>query len=115
MTKVAKNSLKAKQNQNRVNLYRAWTSIRDSGRNQQPSASSNLNATQNSDTAFRNIHIRESIRRWALKFNISKRAINDLLKTLISFGMTSLPRDSRSLLETPRSVELKSLTNGKIW
>lgn len=120
MAKIMKNTLKAKQNRNRVSLHRAWNSIRNSNQmsseiNQQPSIFLNPNESQSNTTEFQNTHVRESLRRWALKFNISKRAVNDLLKILISFGMNSLPRDSRSLLTTPRSVEMKSLTKGKIW
>lgn len=115
MGKITKNTLKAIQNRNRVALHRAWTSIQNSDRNQHSIVFSNSSTSENNSTDFQTTHIRESLRRWVLKFNISKRAVNDLLNLLISFGFKSLPRDSRSLLTTPRSVELKSVTNGKIW
>lgn len=115
MAKIQKNTLKAKQNRNRVNLHRAWKSIYISDqRNSSVNQHSNSNQ-QDNRTDIRGPHLQESLRRWALNFNISKRAVNDLLKILISFGMSSLPSDSRSLLSTPRSIKLKSLTNGKIW
>lgn len=115
MAKTMKNTLKAKQNRDRVNLHRAWKRINFSNQiNSGNSQQSNANASQYDENDFKNNHICESLRRWALNFNISKRAVNGLLKMLISFGI-SVPSDSRTLLTTPRSVELKSLTNGEIW
>lgn len=62
-----------------------------------------------------NMDSKERIRHWALKYNISKRAVSELLKILISLGMVWLPEDSRTLLSTPRHIELSNLTNGKLW
>lgn len=122
MAKIMKNTIKAKQNRNRVNLHRAWKSIINTDQinrevNHRPSLFSNLNAPEHqiNTNDSQNAQIRESLRRWALRFNISKRAVSDLLKILILFGINSLPSDSRSLLSTPRAVALKSLANGKIW
>lgn len=115
MPKILKNTLKAEQNRNRVSLHRAWKSINQ--RNAVPSQPSNSNTSQTpiNGNNLQSAHFREALRRWALNFNISKRAVNGLLQLLISFGLNSLPSDSRSLLATPRSVELKSISNGKIW
>lgn len=57
----------------------------------------------------------EQLSYWAIKHNIAKRAVNDLLKILRSIGLIWLPTDSRSLCKTPRSVELTSLACGKYW
>lgn len=57
----------------------------------------------------------EQIRYWAVKHNIAKRAINDLLRILRSIGLIWLPTDSRSLCKTPRSTEVVSLAGGKYW
>lgn len=50
-----------------------------------------------------------------LQHNITRNALCDLLKILISFGLTWLPSDARTLLETPRNVEIIDAANGKLW
>lgn len=57
----------------------------------------------------------EKSRRWPLKYNIHHTAVTDLLKILISIVLTFLSKDSRSLLSTPRSIQLVNLSNGKLW
>ena len=52
--------------------------------------------------------INEDLRDGALKYNIAaSTALNDLLRILVSHGNHSLPIDSRSLLNTPRSVQVE--------
>lgn len=55
------------------------------------------------------------LRMWALKHNITRDAVCDLLKILISIGLNWLPADGRTLLETPKKIELKDSANGKLW
>lgn len=57
----------------------------------------------------------DELRSWAIQFYIKKRALSALLKILRSFGMPSLPADSRSLLKTPRSITIANLAGGKYW
>lgn len=45
----------------------------------------------------------ERIKNWAIEHRIKKRALNSLLKILISAGFKDLSPDSRTLLRTPRS------------
>lgn len=59
--------------------------------------------------------IRETLRKWALDYNITRRALNALLKILILNGMTTLPNDSRTLLSTPRKIAMIPFENGKFW
>lgn len=54
-------------------------------------------------------------RLWAIKHNITRIAMSELLKILISIGLNYLPTDPRTLLETPQNIELKDLANGKVW
>lgn len=56
------------------------------------------------------------IRSWAIQYNVQRRAVSALLKILIvSAQMTHLPKDSRTLLKTPRSVEIIDLAGGRYW
>lgn len=57
----------------------------------------------------------DALRLWAIDYKIKRRALTALLKLLISFGARSLPRDSRSLLKTPRFVEIKDQSGGQYW
>lgn len=55
------------------------------------------------------------LRIWALKHNVTRDALTDLLKILISIGLNWLPSDGRTLLETPQNIEIKEIANGKLW
>lgn len=57
----------------------------------------------------------DQLRFWAVNHRITARAINDLLKILILAGFSSLPRDSRTFMRTPRSLKIKACSNGKMW
>lgn len=52
---------------------------------------------------------------WALKHNVTRRSVNDLLKILQEFGLNWLPRDSRTMLKTPRSTNVISMAGGQYW
>lgn len=58
---------------------------------------------------------KDKLTQWAINHNIKKRAINDLLSILIIFGFTFLPKDSRTLMKTPKCVPIKVLTKGQLW
>lgn len=111
MAKINKKQIKAEQNRNRVKFHRAWKSIVENN-------SEGVNYVNHSNVPERQseIHdISESLRRWALEYNITRRALNALLKILILYGMTTLPNDSRTLLSTPRTVEMIPFKNGHYW
>lgn len=115
MAKIEKNLLKSTQNRKRVDFHRRVKAILDyEKRNNNCDINQNLNSSQECKEK-KVLGSNEQLRRWALKYNISKRAVSDLLKILISFGMIWLPKDSRTLLSTPRNIEMTNLTNGKLW
>lgn len=116
MVKVKKMDEKVERNRNRVNFHRKWKSIFDrnfTGPQEQQIGQDNSRHHERQQNE--NMASKERLRQWALKYNISKRAVSDLLKILISFGFTWLPNDSRTLLSTPRYIEMDNLTNGKFW
>lgn len=57
----------------------------------------------------------ENLRRWSLNFNISANSLTALLLILIEFGLTFLPRDSRTLKSTPRSIQTREVDPGSYW
>lgn len=52
---------------------------------------------------------------WAINHNITRSALSDLLKNLISIGLTWLPSDARTILNTPRNIEVTNEAGGKFW
>lgn len=121
MAKIEKSSLKSVQNRKRVDFHRRVRAIlsyenrpvnNGAETNSKQNSRDNSNQEQKEDVV---LSLSERLRRWALKYNISKRAVSDLLKILISLGMTWLPKDSRTLLSTPRDIGMTNLTNGKMW
>lgn len=120
MAKINKKSLKTVQNRDRVNLHRRWKFIV----NNETRVIRELTSPEKTNSAHEEpkLHTKNEmngskdiLRNWALKYNISKRAVSDLLKILIAFGMPWLPKDSRTLLSTPRQIHMTELTNGKLW
>lgn len=127
MPKVLKNTKLAIQTRNRVRMYRGIRSILTnnsapilniknlkqklrgeiSNDNNKPAGSPSLNE--------RLMNLSNNLKIWAIEKNINKRAVTELLKILRNAGLTALPKDSRSLLETPRVVEITQKANGKYW
>ena len=56
--------------------------------------------------------LKEDICGWAVKHNISQAALSDLLGVLRQNDM-DLPRDPRSVMGTPRSVDIKQIAGGQ--
>lgn len=123
MAKINKQkSLNKIQNRNRVNFHRRWkyilkneSSLIDNDGADRSNQRINQSESNQENQSNEKMASTERLRRWALKYNISKRAVSDLLKILICLGMTWLPKDSRTLLSTPRYIQMSNLTNGKLW
>lgn len=112
MGRVLKNDKKSAQTRNRVQRYRF-------SKNQLVKQQKTITATMNNTIPHEEsetIYPAETkLRIWAIKHNITRRALSDLLKILISIGLNWLPSDGRTLLETPQNIELKNVANGKLW
>lgn len=126
MVRIKKYTRKAKFSRERVSLHRDVQRIMNreietvrshinSLGNSGSSTHEKCDQSRNSNKFDRSLNSQEQLRRWALKYNISKRAIDELLKILIAFGMSYLPKCSKTLLSTPRSIEMTTLTQGKLW
>lgn len=61
------------------------------------------------------INFGEDLRCWALKFNIKRIAVNNLLSILRKNNVLNIPKDSRTLLHTPREVTLLPMGAGSYW
>lgn len=74
----------------------------------------NQNETNNSFYG-RSEFLREKLKNWALEYRINRRALSALLRILILVGFSLLTPDSRTLLKTPRFVEITQMCGGKFW
>lgn len=61
------------------------------------------------------INIREALKEWAVTFHICHNAIKALLDILILSKIPNMPRDPRTLLETPRTVVTIKMGSGQYW
>lgn len=55
------------------------------------------------------VNIEEKLRIWKIKHNVTRNAMNDLLRILVLFGLTSLPLDCRTIMKTPENLEINVL------
>ncbi|CAG7830702.1 unnamed protein product, partial [Allacma fusca] len=62
-----------------------------------------------SDENVCSISLKEKLVEWSCKFNITHNAVDNLLKLLQSHVTSELPLSARTLLETPRKVELENI------
>lgn len=56
----------------------------------------------------------EKLAEWHLKFNVSQAALSDLLK-ILQPSIADLPKDARTLLRTPRNIEIKEMDDGEYY
>lgn len=77
------------------------------------------NSEFDSDTDEENENVELSfinkLRIWAVQNQITHVAINELLELLLTLGLKNLPKNSRTLLHTPRSVQIRSMGSGEYW
>lgn len=80
--------------------------------NMSTSDASSINESLNSSKTYT---LRERLAEWVNDYRVTKRAVNGLLPILISYGAQSLPKDYRTLLLIPKSVEITPVAGGNIW
>lgn len=124
---ISKN--KTEQNRNRVRIFRGVQSILRQDRNiNQFIQNRNLanpipryvpRQASNDLPQFTNRGAQTSlvneIRSWALDFHLTQRAVSRVLKILIAYGLKFLPKDSRTLLQTPQSMNIERRAGGQYW
>lgn len=64
--------------------------------------------------------LENELQNWAIKHRITHMAVKDLLSVLNAAGVSSgickpLPKDSRTVLKTPKNVNIQTLSHGKMW
>lgn len=75
----------------------------------------NVAAKSNETQKTREPQIEDNLRVWANEHRISKRALNGLLSVLRSNGISSLPKNYRTLQETPVNIEIVRTAGGQLF
>jgi len=70
-------------------------------------------ANLSSDESF-SVTVNQQLVVWVLKFNIPRTAVSALLQILQSNGM-NLPKDARTLMQTPKTVDVASIAGGSYF
>lgn len=74
------------------------------------------NSSTVEDETTKNKNLRIAVKNWALKFNINHSALKILFEIINNrFDSNLLPQDPRTLMETPKSVEIVPCGEGKYW
>lgn len=60
-------------------------------------------------------HLKEKLRRWTCENRIAKRAVDGLLLILNDVGIKSLPKNHRTLQQTPTNIEINDIAGGQLW
>lgn len=84
-------------------------------RNDILNATTAFKSSNESNYQIENQPISKLLGDWASYNNISHRAVNELLKILKKAGFSWLPNDSRTLLKTPRTVNISEVGGGQYW
>lgn len=72
---------------------------------------SDSDVESDNDSIDKTEQIREKLATWSSSYGITARAFTALL-TLLSVYFPSLPKDSRTVMKTPRHVEVKAVGDG---
>lgn len=115
MTKIMKSK---SSSSNRVKLFRGVQSImkQDEASHVNPiELKKKLLRTESisndeDNNQYQSPNLSNELRSWAIQFNVRQTAVSALLKILLSFGIASLPKDSRALLKTPRTVQIENIS-----
>lgn len=97
-------------NRKRVSFFR---SVNSTLKREQAISDESSTSNENKNFHFKQ-QLNDQIRNWALEYRITNRALDALLKILNSIGLSCV-LDSRTLLKTPRSVEILEMNGGKFW
>lgn len=98
----------------RVRMYRARQKIKKQQAAQlyeTPNVSNSSKEFESPDSSS----LKNELRHWFNSFDISTRALDSLLSILNNFGINCVPKNHRTLLETPLNIEIRELAGGKYW
>lgn len=124
--KVKKTDFKAVKNRARVEKHRSWKKrkdihekyIRDQIYDEDDVCDSEIFENDSNGNNFeidKATEISDKLKYWSVHHRITAMAMNDLLSVLRCAGLAYLPKDSRTLMDTPINVPIHTLSKGKLW
>lgn len=99
----------------RVRRHRSILRIRQSQNSEIRDQIENPSNITNFETSADATSALTKLNRWAIRNNIAHNAVSELLKILVSIGLTWLPMDARTFLKTPQQVQIENVANGNLW
>lgn len=57
----------------------------------------------------------DKLRNWSMNNRVTAKAMTELLGILRFAGFNFLPKDSRTIMQTPKNLNIKDLENGRMW
>lgn len=75
---------------------------------------SDENSTNDDDESRSNC-LKRDLRQWSATHAITHIALKDLFQIINNFQPGTLPKDPRTLLQSPRTIEIKKIGNGEYW
>lgn len=118
---MAKVTNKRYKNRKHANFHTEWKRLikkrqqdfRDRLRNQQNER--NVSLIEQEESIHSITPLNDELKSWAIENRISMIAVDKLLLILRSNGHSNLPKSYRTLLNTPRRIELQSIGEAKYW
>lgn len=123
MARIKKFDVKSEKNRERVRKYRQKKKLNlIHEKRVQKLINAKKNITEKSETVEhdepnndRADIFKNKLKNWSMKHRISAQAINELLQILIFAGFHFLPKDSRTMMGTPKQLTIKTLSHGRMW
>lgn len=121
---MTRKSNKRYRNRRYVNFHRDWKRLAREREQRIQHHLNDISQLENESTSVsrnedetnqRVIPFREKLKSWAIQNRISMRALDSLLSILKSNGHNELPKSYRTLLNTPRDIELRTFSDSKYW
>lgn len=126
MTSSRQKKRNHRKNRKNVYFHRDWTRLlskreqriqyrlRNNCLNERNETQSVIEST-NDDEVECIVSFKDQLRSWTVDNKISMNGLDELLRILRSNGHTELPKSYRSLLNTPRNIEIKTFGDSKYW
>lgn len=73
------------------------------------------NTNDDDDDESRSYCLKRDLRQWSATHAITHIALKDLFQIINNFQPGTLPKDPRTLLQSPRTIEIKKIGNGEYW
>lgn len=114
MTKISKNKNKVEGIRKRVGIFRSVQTILKRDQEKNSYSHSQIHVASHVRHQVQK-SLADQLRSWALECHLKHSVLSKLLTILKLCGFNSLPKDSRTLLKTPKHVLIERKAGGHLW